>query len=139
MQLEQLRYLILIHRLGSINKASEQVHLSQQALNTSMKKLEAEIGCPLFIYHARGVRLTDKGLRLVKTAEEVLAKMDDTLRELVRTLPETQREIVLLRFAQDLTLREIAEITELPLRTVQSRLRAALKNLRTIYEKEAER
>lgn len=37
------------------------------------------------------------------------------------------------------TLREIAEITELPLRTVQSRLRAALKNLRTIYEKEAER
>lgn len=31
MQLEQLRYLILIHRLGSINKASEQVHLSQQA------------------------------------------------------------------------------------------------------------
>lgn len=62
-----------------------------------------------------------------------------TLRELVRTLPEAQREIVLLRFAQDLTLREIAEITELPLRTVQSRLRAALKNLRTIYEKEAER
>lgn len=61
------------------------------------------------------------------------------LRELVRTLPKTQREIVLLRFAQDLTLREIAEITELPLRTVQSRLRAALKNLRTIYEKEAER
>lgn len=59
MQLEQLRYLILIHRLGSINKASEQVHLSQQALNTSMKKLEAEIGCPLFIYHARGMRLTD--------------------------------------------------------------------------------
>ena len=87
MQLEQLRYLILIHRLGSINKASEQVHLSQQALNTSMKKLEAEIGCPLFIYHARGVRLTDKGLRLVKTAEEVLAKMDDTLRELRETEP----------------------------------------------------
>lgn len=67
------------------------------------------------------------------------AQSHQTLRELVRTLPETQREIVLLRFAQDLTLREIAEITELPLRTVQSRLRAALKNLRTIYEKEAER
>lgn len=67
------------------------------------------------------------------------AQSRTALRELVRTLPEAQREIVLLRFAQDLTLREIAEITELPLRTVQSRLRAALKNLRTIYEKEAER
>lgn len=93
MQLEQLRYLILIHRLGSINKASEQVHLSQQELNTSMKKLEAEIGCPLFIYHARGVRLTDKGLRLVKTAEEVLAKMDDTLRELRETEPVLRNRI----------------------------------------------
>ena len=54
---------------------------------------------------------------------------------MVAHLPETQREIVLLRFAQSLTLREIAEVTALPLRTVQSRLRAALKHLRTIYEK----
>lgn len=87
MQLEQLRYLILIHRLGSINKASEQAHLSQQALNTSMKKLEAEVGCTLFTTHPRGVRLTPKGLRLAKTAEEVLAKMDDTLRTLRETEP----------------------------------------------------
>lgn len=33
------------------------------------------------------MRLTDKGLRLDKTAEEVLAKMDDTLRELRETEP----------------------------------------------------
>lgn len=58
------------------------------------------------------------------------------LRELVHTLPEAQREIVLLRFGQDLTLREIAQVTDLPLRTVQSRLRAALKRLRTTCEKE---
>lgn len=68
MQLEQLRYLILIHRLGSINKASEQVHLSQQALNTSMKKLEAEIGCPLFIYHARGAILTGAPRKSLNTS-----------------------------------------------------------------------
>lgn len=58
------------------------------------------------------------------------------LRELVATLPEAQREIVLLRFGQDLTLREIAQVTDLPLRTVQSRLRAALKHLRMTCEKE---
>lgn len=57
------------------------------------------------------------------------------LREMVARLPDTQREIVLLRFAQDLTLREIASVTGLPLRTVQSRLRAALKTLRKDYEK----
>ena len=64
------------------------------------------------------------------------ARTRATLRELVQTLPQAQREIVLLRFAQDLTLREIAQVTGLPLRTVQSRLRAALKRLRTTCERE---
>lgn len=55
---------------------------------------------------------------------------DMTLRQLVDSLPLPQQEIVLLRFGQDLTLREIAEVVNLPLRTVQTRLRAALKRLR---------
>ena len=45
-------------------------------------------------------------------------------------LPENQREIVLLRFGSDLTMRETAEVLNLPLRTVQSRLRSALKRLK---------
>ena len=49
------------------------------------------------------------------------------LRALTAQLEPEQRELVLLRFAQQLKLREIAQITGLPLRTVQSRLRAALK------------
>ena len=52
------------------------------------------------------------------------------LRQLVAGLPENQREIVLLRFGQDLTLRETADMLKLPLRTVQSRLRSALKSLK---------
>lgn len=55
---------------------------------------------------------------------------------LVEKLPEGQREIVILRCSQDLTMREIAEIVGLPLRTVQSRLRAALKCLKNELEKE---
>ena len=55
---------------------------------------------------------------------------DMVMRQLVRSLPENQREIVLLRFGQDLTLRETAEVLHLPLRTVQSRLRSALKKLK---------
>lgn len=55
---------------------------------------------------------------------------DLALMQLVEGLPAEQREIVLLRFGQDLTLREIAEVLHLPLRTVQSRLRSALKKLK---------
>ena len=65
--------------------------------------------------------------------EEIHA--DISLRQLVRSLPQAQRELILLRYGQDLTLREIAEATGLPLRTVQSRLRAALKTLKKELEK----
>lgn len=58
------------------------------------------------------------------------------LRKLTAQLEPEQRELVLLRFAQQLKLREIAQITGLPLRTVQSRLRSALKTLRLQLEQE---
>lgn len=59
------------------------------------------------------------------------AEEEADFRHLVSCLPPEQRELVLLRFAQQLTLREMAEITGLPLRTVQSRLRAALKKIKS--------
>ena len=55
---------------------------------------------------------------------------DMALRQLTRSLPEDLREVVLLRYGQDLTMREIAETLGVPLRTVQSRLRSALKKLK---------
>lgn len=60
---------------------------------------------------------------------------DVDLRLLTARLPDSQREVLLLRFAQELTLREIAKVLDLPLRTVQSRLRAALKALEKQIEK----
>lgn len=57
-------------------------------------------------------------------------RSDMMLRQLVRGLPKDQQEIVLLRFGQDLTIREIGEVVNLPLRTVQSKLRSAIKKLK---------
>lgn len=54
---------------------------------------------------------------------------------LVRELPAEQREIIYLRFAHDLTLKEIGQILNQPLRTVQSRLRAALKTIKKDLER----
>lgn len=52
-----------------------------------------------------------------------------SLTQLISALPEKQREVVVLRYVHELKLREIAEVLDEPLRTVQSRLRAALKAL----------
>lgn len=49
---------------------------------------------------------------------------------MLELLPGEQRQIVWLRFEHELKIREIADILGLPLRTAQSRLRAALKTLK---------
>ena len=80
--------------------------------------------------------LTDVGYeQLSKEAEYQetgFGEVDDDLqiRQMVAALPEEWQEIVILRYAQELSMREIAQIVHLPLRTVQSRLRLALKKLR---------
>jgi RNA polymerase sigma-70 factor (ECF subfamily) len=52
------------------------------------------------------------------------------LQELVGTLPEPQREVLFLRFVDELSLQEIADALEIPLGTVKSRLFHALQALR---------
>jgi len=54
----------------------------------------------------------------------------------IRALPAEQQEVVILRFGQGLSLREIAGAVDAPLRTVQSRLRAALKRLKNAMKEE---
>lgn len=61
---------------------------------------------------------------------------DVDFRQRIRALPPEQQEVLQLRFCQELTLRQIARVTETPLRTVQSRLRIALKRLKNQLEKE---
>ncbi len=56
--------------------------------------------------------------------------------EKVSMLSVELQEIILLRFMQQLTLREIGQILDLPLRTVQSRLRKALKQLKKQWKEE---
>ena len=58
------------------------------------------------------------------------------LQHMIRLLPEEQREIVILRFGHNLTIREIANVLGIPFRTVQSRIRLALKKLKMEYGKE---
>jgi RNA polymerase sigma-70 factor (ECF subfamily) len=54
----------------------------------------------------------------------------DRLRQLVGTLPEKARAVVLLRYQEDLDPGEIAEILEMPVSTVKSHLHRSLAVLR---------
>jgi len=55
---------------------------------------------------------------------------ENDLRFALASLPETHREVVLLRFLEEMPLAEIADALEIPLGTVKSRLHNALELLR---------
>lgn len=52
--------------------------------------------------------------------------------DLVSLLPDNQREVVLMRFYQDLSFKEIAEITGVSINTALGRMRYAIINLRKL-------
>ena len=59
----------------------------------------------------------------------------DQLRKLLDYLPAVQREVVLLRFYEDLSFKEIAEKTGVSINTSLGRMRYALINLRKLVLK----
>ena len=59
----------------------------------------------------------------------------ETLRRLLSYLPETQREVIIMHFYENLTFREIAEKTNVSINTSLGRMRYALINLRKLIQK----
>ena len=52
------------------------------------------------------------------------------VRRLVDALPDNQREVVFMRYYQDLSFKEIADITGVSINTALGRMRYALINIR---------
>jgi RNA polymerase sigma-70 factor, ECF subfamily len=56
--------------------------------------------------------------------------LEEKLWRLVATLPDKSRMAVILRYQEDMELREIAEVMEIPINTVKSSIERALELLR---------
>ena len=52
------------------------------------------------------------------------------VKKLMNLLPATQREVVFMRFYQELSFKEIAELTNVSINTALGRMRYAIINLR---------
>ena len=64
MEMHQVRYFLAAAKTLSFTRAAEVCHVSQPALTTAIKKLEAQLGSPLFHREGRQVALTDFGRRM---------------------------------------------------------------------------
>lgn len=66
--------------------------------------------------------------------EMICSQTLEDIRRLVNQLPENQREVVFMRYYQDLSFKEISDITGVSINTALGRMRYALINIRKMAE-----
>ena len=64
MEMHQVRYFLAAAKALSFTRAAEDCHVSQPALTTAIRKLEAQLGSPLFLREGRQIALTEFGRRM---------------------------------------------------------------------------
>jgi len=70
------------------------------------------------------------------TAEDEMVQNQvyDDVKKLVRHLPDNQREVLEMRYYQDMSFKEIAEVTGVSINTALGRMRYAILNMRRMAE-----
>ncbi len=82
MNIEYLDYFCKVALAGSISKAAKEAHISQSALSQQILKLEEILGCKLLERSNKGVELTEKGLIVLKYADNIIRTYETMLQEL---------------------------------------------------------
>jgi len=72
MTLTEMRYIVALARERHFGKAAEACHVSQPTLSVALKKVEGQIGAPLFERGTNDIRITMLGERIVDQARRVL-------------------------------------------------------------------
>ncbi|KGC37066.1 LysR substrate-binding domain-containing protein [Burkholderia pseudomallei] len=80
LDMDVMRTLLAAHQLGSLNRAAERVGRSQSAISQQIRKLEEQVGLPLFRRQGRGLVLTDAGDMILSYAKRILDLNDEAIR-----------------------------------------------------------
>ncbi len=77
MEIHQLEYFVAVAETGGFSRAAERCSVAQPSLSQQIKKLEGEIGQPLFDRLSRKVVLTDAGKMLLPRANAILGELQN--------------------------------------------------------------
>lgn len=83
MTIRQFKYFLKIARCGSINKAAQQLEITQQSLLSAMNSLERSLGFSVFNRSRSGVSLTSRGQAILNDVQQIVDTCSrwDSLRE----------------------------------------------------------
>jgi len=90
MEISQLEVFLAVAREGGFSRAAEKLYRTQSAVSQAIRKLEAEIGEPLFDRSTRDGVMTDAGQVLQEYAQRLL-NLRENAREALGELRELQK------------------------------------------------
>jgi len=79
LDLDTLRTLVTAHDAGGFAQAADRLGRTPSAISLQMKRLQEELGTPLFRKHGRGLKLTEAGHTALGYARRMLALNDGLL------------------------------------------------------------
>lgn len=80
MELHHLQYVLTLAQEKSFSRAAGLLFITQPTLSQQIKKLETELGFPIFQRSTKSVALTSYGEMFVARAEQIIAQFDDLRR-----------------------------------------------------------
>src|SRR5438132_3784798 len=115
MDISQLEVFLAVAREGSFSRAADKLFRTQSAVSQAIRKLESEIGDPLFDRSSRNGLLTDAGRVLQEYADRLLNLRENARQALVelRELQKGKLVVAANEFTALYLLRVLAEFLRL--------------------------
>lgn len=77
MNFRQLEYVLEVDRCGSINKAAQVLFVSQPAVSSAVRELEAELGFSVFTRSSKGITSTEEGRKFIAAARQIVSQLNE--------------------------------------------------------------
>lgn len=107
MELLQLQYFRELARNPHLSKTAEKLHIAQPSLSQMLKKLETEVGTPLFDRVGKRIVLNSSGKIFLKYVDEIFGALDNAALELETDQIRKQKTVALHICSASMLLPEI--------------------------------
>jgi DNA-binding transcriptional LysR family regulator len=76
----QIQYFVAVAEEGHVGRAASALRIAQPAVSRQIRRLEDELGAPLFVRTPRGMKLSDAGQVFLGHARGILERVRDAER-----------------------------------------------------------
>lgn len=95
MELELLKYFVVTAEMEHVTNAANALHITQPSLSSAIKRLENQLGLPLFEKDGRGIKLTDYAHTYYRRIKPALDLIDDANNEIARIKQDMDRTLTI--------------------------------------------